>query len=204
MGVKCFMVRPAGYVKHYLRRYQSINDPNDKCAGKMTYHDAKGPYLGNLPARVEDAHWKHERPNTPHDDPRWPTNCDSCGKRFTEADAYQDFFESVYLDDAGKEYTLRDPVPGMMWDAFWCHGSPVHCGPDGRSIHVICPDGSQWCIDSRASNCTMPQDNVHKCWIRHGEPPNLTVDKNGQTCSAGAGSIAVPGYHGFLQNGEFT
>lgn len=27
------------------------------------------------------------------------------------------------------------------------------------------------------------------CWVRHGEPPNVTVDKNG---------------HGFLRNGELT
>lgn len=44
----------------------------------------------------------------------------------------------------------------------------------------------------------------HKCWVRHGTPPRVTVDKDGLTCGAGAGSIAVPGYHGHLQNGYLT
>ena len=75
---------------------------------------------------------------------------------------------------------------------------------DTPHLQVICPNGQGWDIDSRASNCTLPNDNEHKCWIRHGEPPNITVDKNGKTCSAGAGSIQAGNYHGFLINGEFT
>lgn len=61
-------------------------------------------------------------------------------------------------------------------------------------------------IDGRASNCTMPDDNVHKCWVRHGRPEDgtLHVDKNGNTCAAGAGSIATPNFHGFLHNGDLS
>lgn len=46
----------------------------------------------------------------------------------------------------------------------------------------------------------------HKCWVRHGTPPNeiVHVDKNGVTCGAGAGSIAIDGWHGFLHNGELV
>lgn len=52
----------------------------------------------------------------------------------------------------------------------------------------------------------------HKCWVRHGTPPQevVHVDKNGVTCGAGAGSIAIqpsgqnPGWHGFLHNGELV
>lgn len=80
----------------------------------------------------------------------------------------------------------------------------------GPQLSVICPNGVPWIIDSRASNCTMPDDLEHRCWIRHGEPPTITVDKNGLTCAAGAGSIMAHGwnggfdYHGFLTNGEFV
>ncbi len=52
--------------------------------------------------------------------------------------------------------------------------------------------------------CRRLQPRPHKCWIRHGTPPDLTVDKNGVTCNAGAGSILVGDYHGFLVNGRFT
>ncbi len=79
-------------------------------------------------------------------------------------------------------------------------------GADGRSLVVILPGKRPWCIDSRANNCTKKDDKVHRCWVRHGNPEDgtLHVDKNGNTCSAGAGSIAVPGYHGFLHHGFLT
>ncbi len=74
----------------------------------------------------------------------------------------------------------------------------------GPHLIAVCPGGSDWDIDSRASNCTLRNDRLHRCWIRHGEPPTVTVDKNGQTCAAGGGSIMAGTYHGFLRNGEFT
>lgn len=52
--------------------------------------------------------------------------------------------------------------------------------------------------------CGCGEKTVHKCWCRHGEAPNFTVDKNGVTCIAGAGSIQIGNYHGFLQNGFLT
>lgn len=80
---------------------------------------------------------------------------------------------------------------------------PSYTFVDGPHLWVQTP-GGVWCIDSRASNCTMPYDYEHRCWIRHGEPPDVTVDKAGTTCSAGAGSIQCGDYHGFLQNGSLT
>lgn len=79
--------------------------------------------------------------------------------------------------------------------------SPSHLFQDGPQLTVVLPDNTPWNIDSRASNCTMPYDYSHRCWIREGEPPNVTAGKNGNTCAAGAGSIATPNYHGFLRNG---
>ena len=81
---------------------------------------------------------------------------------------------------------------------------PSHLFADGPHLVVILPNGQPWNIDSRASNCTLPYDYEHRCWVRHGEPPNITVDKNGLTCAAGAGSIMAGDYHGFLQNGALT
>lgn len=65
-----------------------------------------------------------------------------------------------------------------------------------------------WYIENRASNCTLPQDNDHRCWVRHGTVgQKIHVDKNGKTCGAGAGSIFMGpdnSWHGFLQNGKLT
>lgn len=74
---------------------------------------------------------------------------------------------------------------------------------DGAQLNVMTP-GGPWNIDSRASNCTMPFDYEHRCWVRRGEPPNVHVDKDGNTCQAGAGSIGMTNYHGFLHDGALT
>jgi hypothetical protein len=74
---------------------------------------------------------------------------------------------------------------------------------NGKHLCVVTPGGT-WDIDSRASNCTLKEDRTHRCWIRHGDVPEITVDKNGVTCQAGAGSILAGDYHGFLQNGFLT
>jgi hypothetical protein len=80
----------------------------------------------------------------------------------------------------------------------WCWSN---C--DGRHLYVVCPDGHTWNVDGRASNCTMRDDREHRCWVRHGDPSSgpITVDKNGRTCAAGAGSIDTGAYHGFLRGG---
>lgn len=84
---------------------------------------------------------------------------------------------------------------------------------DGFHLFVAVPtryrrsDGSllegvhHWDVDSRASNCQSLGDRTHRCWVRHGVIPNITVNKAGPTCAAGAGSIQVEGWHGFLTNG---
>ncbi len=78
-------------------------------------------------------------------------------------------------------------------------------GSDGKSVVCVLPDGHHWYIDSRANNCTLPNDREHRCWVRHGTlGERLHVDKNGRTCSAGAGSIASRNWHGFLHNGKLS
>jgi hypothetical protein len=58
------------------------------------------------------------------------------------------------------------------------------------------------------ANCIHYEDaHPHKCWVRPPfDPANLsgfTVGEGaqGESCGAGAGSILVPGWHGFLRNG---
>jgi hypothetical protein len=83
-----------------------------------------------------------------------------------------------------------------------CHHRWTNC--DGNHLYAILPDGTEWCVYGRASNCTLQDDQEHRCWVTTGELPNITACKNGYTCSAGAGSIAsTSGWHGFLVNGVF-
>jgi hypothetical protein len=201
-NVKCFWIEPSGTLKVRLRRYVGFDESRCSVGG---YHNAHSEEVERRP-HTAGTYISQGGPEVferyPKTDPRWPTRC-ACGYAFQDSDAWQEFVDQIYVDKKGREYLLRDNVPGMMYDAWWLHDTQ-YVGADGRSIMVVCPDGHEWCIDSRASNCDMKKDTEHKCWIRHGEPPMLTVDKNGKTCGAGAGSIQTPKWHGFLVNGKFV
>ncbi len=105
--------------------------------------------------------------------------------------------------DTGERFKKYHWPAGAIWRATWYEEFPEWTGSDGKSYCCMTP-GGEWFIDGRASNCTLNDDAIHKCWCRHGEAPDFTVDKNGNTCSAGAGSILVGSYHGFLRNGYLT
>lgn len=144
-----------------------------------------------------------ELPWAPWDDPAiWPKACEYCGAAVPEGKGpTSGSKQPIWSSGQGR------PQPGDMW---WEPGHfkhPFHwdneTDPRGH-LMVICPNGIQWDIDSRARNCTMKEDRTHRCWVRQGEPPNITVGKGGFTCSAGAGSIQAGDYHGFLRNGEFV
>jgi hypothetical protein len=209
VGVRCFFVEPTDRCRRWLRRYVS-SITGVKCSGSQSYHNAM-TFLDEISRPFDET--KHAYPLTqptdvPHDDPRWPVKCEGCDYAFQPGDEWQDFTRQVYVDRAsGRFHTLNERTPGMMWSADWYHDDCK--GEDGRCLVVICPNGHEWMIDSHASNCTMPNDTgpfatAHRCWCRHGVPPNITVDKIGRTCNAGGGSIQAGNYHGFLRNGEFV
>jgi len=205
-NVKCFYLAESGDIQRYLRRYEDGSCP--KCPGKYSYHDAmvKLDTVKHEPNTVIDMDAK-EKDAPPRTDSRWPRKC-GCGFEFVTAE-YQMFVDRIYeRTDNGQRMVLGEAPPGAIYNAWWAFDGWK--GKDGLCLVAKCPDGHEWYIDSTCSNCTLPDDKVHKCWVRHGKVPNLTVDKvcpgdNGNTtCAAGAGSILTPKYHGFLRNGEFV
>jgi hypothetical protein len=204
MGIQCFFIVPNGRARVGLRRY-SKRYGRGTCPSAGYYHNAIF-YIGEIaanrsePDKDGDRVWSFGGPHeVPHIDGRWPKLCD-CGYEFAEFDDWQVWHDPLYQrTDTGEKMTTRDAKPGAMWDAWWYPWK----GPDGLSLMVRLPNGHDWCIDGRANNCTMPQDTEHRCWVRHGKPPVITVDKNGLTCAAGAGSILSGDYHGFLRGGRF-
>lgn len=198
-----YWLEPNGLVEVGLRRYVSEHGGGWTCA--EGWHDAL-VITDTAPAVLDDDGFlRGPRPETDHSDPRWPTHCQrGCGYAFTEDDRWQDWTERQYVrTDTGEATTLRKAAPGSMWDAFWLPAD-FH-GPDGIALMVKCPNGHDWAVDSQASNCTRKGEK-HHCWVRHGDPREckVTVDKNGDTCAAGAGSILAGDYHGFLQAGVLT
>lgn len=115
-----------------------------------------------------------------------------------------------------KRWLKLDSLPvGAMWFAPWMDDLYK---PQLEHVLVVKTPGGDWCIDGEANNCTMPNKPIdgsknrykryqedHHCWIIHGTPPEITVDKDGTTCGAGAGSIGQGNrYHGFLRNGHLV
>lgn len=206
MPTKCFFIEPTVKIYRALRRYTSSGTIGvNVCSTNGWYHQKSTP----LDIIEGDQNDKDKRQH-PHDDPRWPTQCD-CGYVFTTNDVYQVSTDTIYRRlDNGEDVTLRNAPDGAMWYADWMiHGrtkddsNQIWIGPDGHCLVVKVVGGHDWMVDGQCNNCTMPHDKVHKCWVRHGDPrtSNITIDKNGYTCQAGAGSILTPNWHGFLRDG---
>lgn len=200
MATRCFWVEPTGFERVSLRRYVSGSEcPVHGIHDASTFVCDRGGHSATHhvePEHATEIAYEHGID--------WPAACE-CGYHFAPEDTRQVFTVALFERmDTGERKPLRDWEPGAMWNADWL--PEAWHGPDGRSICVKLPNGDEWLIDSRASNCGLPDDNEHQCWVRHGEPPNLTVDKNGNTCAAGGGSIwsrqGKPNeWHGFLRDG---
>lgn len=203
MSIRCFLLEPTDI---YVRKLRCWGGRKDSCSvSGHGFHAAeveleRGPGIPEENGVIVGNVW----PGMPgDDDPRWPQAC-KCGWPFGPEHRYRDQHGLWRRADTGELVELINAPPGAMWRATWYED---WCkGPDGQCIVVKTP-GGDWMIDSQASNCTIPDDHQqqrHHCWIRHGTPPDLTVDKNGVTCSAGAGSIQAGNWHGFLRNGELV
>ena len=143
--------------------------------------------------------------------------CRYCGKVGPELSPSSSGLGALWrrVDTGEIKRRISDFPVGAMWCASWLY-SETRKGAGGRQLYgwdwdnqfesplIVKTPGGDWDIDSRASNCTLPNDRTHRCWVRHGQPPNIHVDKSGLTCAAGAGSIMCGNYHGFLHNGQLT
>jgi hypothetical protein len=223
VGTPCYLIEATGRGKLSLRRFgygqSSGAQRRHACPEKEPWEsgyrpgcDASTGYLEEIAYEPnEDGCWP-ALAEPSHRDRRWPSVCESCGQPFRHHEVWQANGEPIYRVTAvvagaalevGDEVPLRDAPAGAMWIAKWL--PEWSRGFDGRGLIVRLPDGHDWRVDGEATNCTRKGDRAHRCWLRDGEPPYVTAGKSGgETCSAGAGSIASPGYHGFLQNGILT
>lgn len=191
---RCFLLTPTRRYRLSLRRYAR----EGRC-GPLGVHEAItviGVTEHTLPPP------SGETGEVPAGDPRWPRCCAHCGRDFTDDDHRQVNREMLYArSDGGPETTLRNAPPGAMWDATWM---PEAYRVDGQFLTVRLPNGHDWVIDDEATSCTRRGDLTHRCWVRHGTAPRITVDKRGETCAAGAGSIQSGDFHGYLTNGVLS
>jgi hypothetical protein len=189
-----------------LRMYWGNDCPNAYGQGNIGGHNAE--------VRLEDVVGQEINEWIDHSlyaDHTWATKCDHCDALVTEEGQKnrQVNRQPLWNTESGRL------EPGCIHWNKWHHEEEVkhHCPWDNCNDtrghrHIMLPNRHTWDIDSRARNCTMPDDRTHRCWVVHGETPNLHVDKNGYTCNAGAGSIQAGDgpndYHGFLDHGIVT
>lgn len=163
--------------------------------GRLRY--AEGYEGTEIPAGWQDVH---------------PEACERCGAPFDPEVAadhrHSGSLQWVWNTPSGK----LEPGCAYLNQRGDEHADDGHCylgwtNCDGRHHHVVLPNGHPWCIESRASNCGLPDDREHRCWVFAGDDADVStwhVSKDGKTCAAGAGSIASSDYHGFLHHGELT
>ena len=209
--IRCFLIEPTDRVRQKLRRYSRGDSACPTMSGSYSYHDAEMP-IADAPAVFYELHpgvicngARREDAEAYVNDPRWPAYC-ACGYAFTADDPRQLFCDLIYRRaDTGEEMTLREAPAGAMWRAEW-QRSFCCSQDDGAPLMVRLPDGTEWCVDGHANNCNWPDGDIHQdqhhCWPRRGVPPDVGVSKDySPTCTAGAGSIASHGYHGYLREG---
>jgi len=185
----------------YLRRYWGTCQDG-------RYHNATGRHLGSHDVpfdfslfpdveQIPEAEWA-------------AMTCERCGELAPESAARQRFDEHLWDTPSGFLEAGRLYHP--TWFLEDDHSHHIR-NPDGSlHLHAVLGCGCTWDIDAQASNCTRPGDLSHKCWVRHGDPTDpqgevkFHVDKQGETCAAGAGSIicGCRAYHGFLHHGQLT
>lgn len=205
-SIRCFLIEETPRVTLYARRYAVPTKCGScpPCPGEYSFHNSSVEFSEDfVPMRT----YLPFRDPKNYPDAPFAGMC-ACGYVFKATDEWQISQERIYARaDNWSLCTLSDCEIGAMYDAWWV--GPHAQGEDGKSMTVMMPGRIEWGIDCQANNCDRKGDPDHRCWIRHGVPPLLTVDKNTtgskfSTCRAGAGSINVPLFHGFLKEGVLT
>lgn len=189
--VRCFLIEPTGECQRFLRRYDNETGncrPRSYCNG-MTF-------LDRVPTpKIKD--YVDGTQKWDAADHRWPIGCLECGYVFQATDAWQVFILEIWKRSDGQpgEYSIHpNPHPpaerapaGAMWFADYHTGWK---GPDGHTVVVMLPDGTDWCVDGPSSQGGR--------WQRHGIPPDLVASPSIQTGTwhghLGGSDGSKPGY----------
>lgn len=227
---RVFWCEPTGRVRRYLRCYQGRGDNATRQLGVPAVGESpacmKEHGYCNVMKVLDEIEQEFDAPSEPggkawrkNYDPRgfpwdaFPVVCEGCGQEMP-APERQVFCDEIFVAKtgatAGMEFARREAPVGAMWNIEYYHDIPDWCGRDGIALSVETP-GGEWHVDGRANNCTKPEDHVHRCWVRRGDPRTgyCHVDKDAtvqETCAAGGGSIWINkdgprDWHGFLYRG---
>lgn len=216
VNVQCFVLEEANLARRYVGASKSIwsdDATTPHCAaGDGKLHWSERVLIDTIPCHLETvtesdgytwAHWNvsYDGLSTLDDSLPFPRQCKNCGYVFDQKDRYL-ATDTLYRMPDGSLIQWQEAPAGAVQIAPWL--DRIYTPQLEHCINVKLPDGVWWTVDGQSSNCGIPDDTgqrQHHCWVIEGSLPNITVGKNGPSCSAGAGSIQTDKWHGFLRNG---
>lgn len=205
----CFWLDRTDDVIVTLRRFtfserdgEGVTKGHRNCPANTRGHDASTGEIARTKIQLDDSseygptmRQVADELRPPHDDPRWPTVCASCGEPFQADDEWQVNQAEVYIRaDTGAEVAFRGyggkENAGALFDAWWLHRRRIirdgieygYVGPDGIALVAVCPNGVHWEVDGPSSN--------GPGWTRTGSPRDGTLSVTP--------SILTVSYHGWL------
>jgi len=176
MGIPCFLLTETNRIRVWARRYSdSKPDICPLCKGEYSYHNNMN-LIGDfehprIEGQYEDWCGFLETIRPPVGDPIWPGAC-KCGASFEDSHVErggQMFAHRIcQRSDNGGFTTLQEAPPGALWWAWWMgkkeDGTWGYDWDNQMEPPLMCrtPSGMDWCIDGRASNCTLKEERTHR------------------------------------------
>jgi hypothetical protein len=221
--IQCFLLEDTGRENHYLRRYAQMDGG---CCGGAGYHSSMlfTRLLGEGEAprtTPEDPRWPVKCERCDYTFTGEDARQDFTQKVFRRADTGEQMelraapvgamWFNAWMEQwpqrcgpDGRYLVVR--TPGGDWEVdSRCSNCDSPCSGCGQPYHAhagglcrLLAPGEAYDREKHYYRDARP----HKCWVRHGAAPDITVDKAGVTCGAGAGSIMCGNYHGFLRGGR--
>jgi hypothetical protein len=98
--IECFWLDPVAMARSELRRYENADykAPPSCPANRMSHHDTTA-YLEDVPYPLDAENGGYGRDDVPHDDPRWPRVCETCGYAFRDTDYWQHNVTRLYREE---------------------------------------------------------------------------------------------------------
>lgn len=188
MGIPLVIATETGRYQRMLRRFVWSTDQSERCSAPGGYHGAY-VIVGEV---IESERIKASGDAWPHDDSRWPTQCE-CGYVFVETDNWQLNDNRIFRLPNGTEFVSWGSFgtcapPGTMIRAYWYDEFSQH-PQKVESWCIALPDGGEWITSQRAKGGGY--------WTVTGTAPNLTA-------SPSIWHNSPTGWHGWVQNGELV
>lgn len=196
MGIPLRVAQLTGQYQRSLRRFtfgSTAPCPRGHVGEYNWGHDAS--VVIEILSEAEQARAPHAD-SWPHNDPRWPIVCSTCGYIFQADDYWQrndcqilrlpDGFEFINWGSLGQQ----NVPPGTCWRIPWAdeYMSATH-PQNAESWQVILPDGGSWITSQAATG------GGH--WTITGTPPMIDVNPS-------IWHNQPSGWHGFIRNGELV